>query len=179
MCGSHNSSFAMCCGAELCRIVSGCSQLCNDKNCIKQWSRWSEPNHSSIMRPPDSPLGLSAPGQVVSPGLHNAELAGLDKQIMTVFTERSAGICHADCCVNWPQTPRVWIISYLESIWLIFRSMEWTEVNILVAPCNRTINLSKKVVFALRWKHTYDYVYCGSTDYHCFFDRVPSFKNSL
>ena len=20
---------------------------------------------------------------------------------------------------------------------------------------------------------------CGSTDYHCFFDRVPSFKNSL
>ena len=48
----------------------------------------------------------------------------------TAFASQIHKIGH---CPSWRR-----IISYFESIWLIFRSMEWTELNILVAPCKTT-----------------------------------------
>ena len=73
--------------------------------------------------------------------------ASVDNHIMAVFTRVATSRTTFASQIH--KIGHCWgggrIISYFESIWLIFRSMEWTDVNILVAPCKTTYESKDKV----------------------------------
>lgn len=82
------------------------------------------------------------PGLVSCPMGHNTSIL-VHNHIMTIFTPRViTQVQYLNCKSaqittpphHHPHMPENWIISYFASIWVILRSIEWMDVNILVAP---------------------------------------------